>query len=144
MTVALAARAATAADIPILARLNQQLIADEGHRNPMTLAELEARMRSLLDGDYTATLFDHDGQIVAYALWRDEPDWIHLRQFFVSRDFRRRGIGSQAIALLVGEVWPAAKRVRVEVLIANGWALEFWRAAGFADYAITLELDRRS
>ena len=35
-------RFATAADAPVLAVMNQQLIRDEGHRNPMTLPELEA------------------------------------------------------------------------------------------------------
>jgi predicted acetyltransferase len=122
--------------------MNQQLIEDEGHRNPMNLSELEMRMRSLLAGDYTATLFEWDGQIAAYGLWRDEPDWVYLRQFFVVRDFRRRGIGAQAIRVLTDEVWPAAKRIRVNVLIGNRPALEFWRAVGFVDYLITLEMER--
>ncbi len=99
-------------------------------------------MRLLLDGDYLATLFEWDGQIVAYGLWRDEPDWVYLRQFFVVRDFRRRGIGAQAIRVLTDEVWPAAKRIRVNVLIGNRPALEFWRAVGFVDYLITLEMER--
>jgi predicted acetyltransferase len=122
--------------------MNQQLIEDEGHRNPMNLSELEMRLRSLLAGDYTATLFEWDGQIAAYGLWRDEPDWVYLRQFFVVRDFRRRGIGAQAIRVLTDEVWPAAKRIRVNVLIGNRPALEFWRAVGFVDYLITLEMER--
>ena len=58
MTLALAYRAATSADVPMLARMNQQLIEDEGHRNPMRLTELESRMRSMLEVDYTATLFE--------------------------------------------------------------------------------------
>ncbi len=142
MTIALRHRAATSADVPILARMNQQLIEDEGHRNPMHLTELETRMRSMLGADYTATLFECDGQVVAYALWRDEPDWVYLRQFFVARDSRRRGIGAQAVGVLSDEVWPAEKRVRVNVLIGNHPALEFWRSLGFADYLITLEMDR--
>jgi predicted acetyltransferase len=142
VTIALRHRAATSADVPILARMNQQLIEDEGHRNPMHLTELETRMRSMLGADYTATLFECDGQVVAYALWRDEPDWVYLRQFFVARDSRLRGIGAQAVGVLSDEVWPAEKRVRVNVLIGNHPALEFWRAVGFADYLITLEMDR--
>jgi GNAT superfamily N-acetyltransferase len=142
VTLALRHRVATSADVPILARLNQQLIEDEGHRNPMTLSELETRMRSMLDGDYTATLFERGEQAVAYALWRNEPDWVYLRHFFVARDCRRRGIGTHAIRLLTDEVWPADKRIRVNVLIGNRPALEFWRAVGFVDYLITLELER--
>jgi hypothetical protein len=89
VTIILGHRVATSADVPILARMNQQLIEDEGHRNPMDLGELETRMASMLGGDYTATLFEWDSQIVAYGLWRDEPDRVYLRQFFVTREFRR-------------------------------------------------------
>ena len=49
---------ATTADLPLLAKLNKQLIEDEGHRNPMTVAELETRMRNWLEsGIYEAWLF---------------------------------------------------------------------------------------
>jgi GNAT superfamily N-acetyltransferase len=142
VTLALGHRVATFGDIPTLARMNQQLIEDEGHRDRLSLHQLEARMRSLLDGDYTATLFEWDSQIVAYGLWRDEPDWVYLRQFFVARDCRRRGIGAHAARLLTDEVLPADKRIRVNVLIGNRPALEFWRAVGFVDYLITLEMER--
>jgi hypothetical protein len=73
----------------MLARMNQQLIEDDEHRNPMNLTELETRMASMLGGDYTATLFEWDRQIVGYRLWRDEPDWVYVRQFLVTREFRR-------------------------------------------------------
>ena len=142
MTIALGHRAATARDVPCLARMNQQLIEDEGHRNLMNLAELESRMRSMIEGDYTATLFEWHGQLVAYALWRQEPNWVYLRQFFVARDYRRRGIGLRAVRRLTCEIWPPGKRIRVDVLIGNQPALEFWRAAGFVDYLITLEMER--
>jgi GNAT superfamily N-acetyltransferase len=142
VTIALEHRVATSADVPILARMNQQLIEDEGHRNPMNLTELEMRMRSMLDSDYTAALFEWETQLVAYGLWRDEPEWLYLRQFFVARDFRRRGIGTRAIQMLTDEVWPADKRIRVDALIENRAALEFWRAVGFVDYLIMLEMER--
>jgi len=79
---------------------------------------------------------------VAYALWREERDWVYLRQFFVARDSRRRGIGSRAVGRLSGEIWPRGKRIRVNVLIGNQPALEFWRAVGFVDYLISLEMER--
>lgn len=142
MTIVLGHRVATLGDVPMLARMNKQLIEDEGHCNPMNLTELEERMRSMLGGDYTATLFEWDSQCVAYGLWRDEPEWVYLRQFFVARDVRRRGIGVQAIRVLADEVWPVDKRIRVNVLIGNRPALEFWRAVGFEDYLITLEMER--
>jgi predicted acetyltransferase len=96
----------------------------------------------MLEGNYTATLFEIGEHVVAYALWRDEPDWLYLRQFFVARGHRRRGIGTRAVRMLNDEVWPTEKRVRVNVLIGNQPGLEFWRAVEFADYLITLEMER--
>jgi GNAT superfamily N-acetyltransferase len=136
----LAQRRTTAADVALLAAMNQQLIADEGHRNAMTLAELEARMRGWLGGEDEATLFARNGRAVAYALWREEPDWVYLRQFFVDRAARRMGIGQEAMQMLADAVWPKGKRVRVEVLIGNEAGMAFWRSVGFRDYCLTLEL----
>ncbi|MCB0015402.1 MAG: hypothetical protein KDE34_25980, partial [Anaerolineales bacterium] len=74
-------RSPTPADIPLLAAMNQQLIRAEGHRNPMTLAQLEERMAGFLAGAYQAAIFVAEGP-VGYALWRPEPDHVYLRQFF--------------------------------------------------------------
>ncbi len=71
---------ATADDCPLLAELNHQLIQDEGHRNRMRVAELERRMRDWLAGDYRAVLFEERSEVVAYALFRELPDEIYLRQ----------------------------------------------------------------
>jgi hypothetical protein len=53
-------RLATAADVAALAKMNQRLIRDEGHRNRMTFSELEARMQQWLAGEYQAVVFDND------------------------------------------------------------------------------------
>jgi predicted acetyltransferase len=142
VTIALGHRVATAADAAMLGKLNRHLIEDEGHRNRMSVTQLETRMRAMLEDDYTSTMFELGRQVVAYALWREEPEWVYLRQFFVARTFRRRGVGRQAIRVLVDEVWPPNRRVRVNVLVGNEPALEFWRAVGFMDYLITLEMER--
>jgi hypothetical protein len=44
--------------------------------------------------------------------------------------------------VLTDEVWPADRPISVDVLIGNRSALEFWRAVGFVDYLITLEMER--
>ena len=89
----LAYRHAEAADIPLLTQLNLQLIHDEGHRNPMDEARLQDRMRGWLNsGEYRAVLFETDGTVAAYALYKPGDDYTYLRQFFVCREFRRRGI----------------------------------------------------
>ncbi|MGH7994276.1 MAG: GNAT family N-acetyltransferase, partial [Limisphaerales bacterium] len=62
-------RRATLNDGAQLAELNHQLIHDEGHRNPMTVPELEQRMKSWLTSEYVAVIFEDAGAIVAYALY---------------------------------------------------------------------------
>jgi predicted GNAT family acetyltransferase len=134
-------RFATGQDARLLAELNHQLIADEGHDNPMTVAELEQRVRGWLATEYQAVLFHEEGKVIAYGLFReDESGRTHLRQFFVGRPFRRRGVGREAFRLLCTEVVPTDRRIVVEVLTANTVARSFWKANGFRDYATTLEL----
>src|SRR6266542_2719760 len=86
-------RHATPDDASLLAKLNHQLIQDEGHRNRMTLPELEERMRTWLKTEYQAVLFEQGAETVAYAVYRPESGSTYLRQFFVKRERRRQVIG---------------------------------------------------
>ena len=133
-------RFATLDDCAQLAELNHQLIRDEGHRNRMTVPELEERMRGWLTGEYRAAFFEDDGEVVAYALFREKPEEIHLRHLFVVRGRRSQGIGNQAMEILRSEIWPNHKRLTVEVLVANKRAVAFWREVGYTDYSLTLEI----
>ena len=125
-------------DLLLLADLNRQLIEDEGHSNPMSVAELENRLRAWLVRTYTAVLFMNDGSVVGYALYRTDNMGIFLRQFFICRDARRKGFGREAMDLLFRRVWPAGALVTLEALSANQAAIDFWRALGFEDYAVTM------
>jgi predicted acetyltransferase len=134
-------RPAVLEDCSLLAGLNHQLIRDEAHRNPMGPAELEARMRVWLDsGEYQARLFEDRGEVVAYALFRETADDIHLRQFFVVRHRRREGLGRAAMREVIDCHWPSSKRLTVSVLVQNATGVAFWRALGYADYGLTLEI----
>ena len=97
-------------------------------------------MRGFLAGEYRATIFEDGGEVVAYALFREQPEEVYLRQLFVVRSGRRQGIGRRAVELLRSRVWPKTKRLTVEVLVANKPAAAFWRAVGYADYSLTLEV----
>ena len=131
---------ATDTDLPLLAEWNHQLIKDEGHRNSMSVSELKARMGTFLTEKYKALLFLEQGEAVAYALYCESESEIYLRQFFVRRDRRRRGIGRRAIAVLLNSIWPKSKRLTVEVLCNNSSGIAFWRSVGYADYALTMEI----
>lgn len=130
---------ASDSDFGLLAEWNHQLIRDEGHRNPMTLAQLAERMKTWLRGEYRGVVFFHD-EPVGYAMYREEADLVYLRQFFIRRDQRRVGIGREAFMLLRDEVWPKGVRFTVDVLCQNRNGLAFWRSVGFRDYCVTLEI----
>jgi predicted acetyltransferase len=131
---------ATQADCALLAEFNHQLIRDEGHRNPMTVAELEERLRGWLTSEYAAGLFTIGGETVAYVLYRETPHEIYLRHLFVVRHRRRQGIGRGAMEILGSKIWPAHKRRTVEVLTQNAAAVAFWRSVGYQDYSLKLEM----
>ena len=132
-------RDATPADAAVLADLNRQLVRDEGHRNRMTLPELEERMAGWLAGEYRAVLFLDGGRVLGYTLFRFEPEFVYLRQFFVRPEDRRRGVGRAAMTWLREHAWRGVPRVRLEVLVGNQIGAAFWRAVGFRDYCVTLE-----
>ena len=98
-------RAATSSDLPLLAEMNFQLIRDEGHRNRMSQAELEERMARWLAGDYEAVIFEQNDEPVGYTLFKEEPDWLYVRQFFIHREHRRKGLGRAAMEWLRENAW---------------------------------------
>ena len=130
------------ADLTLLAKLNQQLIQDEGHRNPMSTAELKKRLRDWLADSYEAVIFSREDETVGYALFRSAPDYVYLRHFFVVPAYRRRGLGRHAFDWLRQNRWHRHPRIRVEVLSDNARGVAFWHSAGFEEYAVTLELTR--
>jgi len=133
-------RTATLNDCLRLAELNNQLIRDEGHRNRMTIPELEQRLRGWLSENYSAIIYEDGGEVVAYALFGEQAEEIYLRQLFVVPHRRSQGIGRQAVEILRSQIWPKTKRLTVDVLVANKRAISFWRSVGYADYALSLEI----
>jgi predicted acetyltransferase len=127
-------------DCALLAKLNHQLIREEGHRNKMTLPKLEQRMKDWLTSGYAAVLFGNCEKVVAYALYREQPQEIYLRQLFIVRNQRRKGIGKEVVKILRSKIWPANKRLTVEVLVENETAVAFWRSVDFKDYSLKLEI----
>jgi len=134
-------RHATLPDIPLLATLNQQLQVDEEHRLRMEINELESRMAGWLGNDgYQAAIFDRNGETLGYALYRREPEFVYLKQFFICRKFRRQGIGRRALEWLLANSWHDESSVCLDVLVTNARGIAFWRAVGFRDYCLTMEL----
>jgi GNAT superfamily N-acetyltransferase len=138
-------RKASLDDVPLLAQMNKQLIEDESSRNPMTLEELEARMTRWLEKDYEAVFMVRNEDIVGYVLYRKADDEyfpyhsnIHVRQYFITRSWRRRGIGQVAFEQIVKDFFPQGSAITLDVLERNPEAKQFWLKLGFEVYHTTL------
>ena len=135
-------------DSATLAEMNKRLIEDEGHRNPMAINELSVRMESWLRSDWEAVFILDENVTIGYALYqrRTDPFYptdqvVYLRQFFISRSHRQRGLGTVSFNAIKNEYWSKAKRIEVEVLVRNKAGINFWHSLGFIDYALGLKLD---
>jgi GNAT superfamily N-acetyltransferase len=128
------------ADSALLGRLNYQLIHDLNLPHHLSALQLGKRMRTWLAADHQAILFELNGEVVAYAVYRESAQEIYLRQFLVVRRHRRRGLARRAVGLLRSQIWSQTKKLTVEVLVANVRALEFWRKVGYSDHSLKLEI----
>lgn len=138
-------REATPHDAPELALMNRMLIEDEGAPNPMSLDGLTARMTDwLVSGTYQAVVITRDEAVVGYVLYHSETDAadvtgvnIYVRQFFVKRAYRRRGIGRRAFEQVVATHFPPNATIILEVLAGNLQGQVFWERLGFEPYFTT-------
>jgi ribosomal protein S18 acetylase RimI-like enzyme len=144
-------RPATLEDVPLLAEMNQQLIIDEGSRNSMNGDELQGRMRRWLEGDYRAVLIFKEADMVGYLLYRVSVDEyfpyqasIYVRQFFIKRTYRRRGIGQVAFESLAKSYFPPDSAITLDVLETNSEAKQFWLKLGFDVYCTTLRRESKA
>lgn len=108
----------------------------------MDIAQLAQRMSEWLSGQYRAVVFESAQIPVGYALFRPESDHVYLRQFFVTPDSRRQGIGRDAIQWMWQNAWTDAPRLRIDVLVGNTIGRKFWESVGFQDYCITMESEK--
>jgi 8-oxo-dGTP pyrophosphatase MutT (NUDIX family) len=141
-TTKLSYRVAGDEDVALLAEMNASLIQAEGSDNPMTLEELRYRMHAfLLEDGYQAVIFDYEGAVVGYALYRPEPKHTYVRQFYITEKMRGRGIGTAAFAMMRESEWWQAAEIQLDVLEGNRKVLDFWRDLGFEPRATRLRLD---
>ena len=125
-------------DAEELAELNRQLIEDEQHPNPMTRAELAERMITWMQEGYTCYVARSGGVTAGYCLFRDNGKHYYLRQLFVARGQRRRGIATALMDWMYANVW-SGKPVRLDVFTHNEEAVAFYRGYGFRVAVLRME-----
>jgi ribosomal protein S18 acetylase RimI-like enzyme len=132
---------AESGEAELLAELNLQLDQDEPHPYPLPLPALVERMRRWIDsGEYEVLLLRRGGRVTGYVVWRLEDRGAYLRHFFICRDQRRQGWGRAAMRLLRRDVIPKDRPIQIEAAIENKAGIAFWRAIGFQDFGLSMEL----
>ena len=132
---------ATSTEASLLAELNRQLDEDEPHPYPLPLAALTDRMtRWIESGEYEVLLFRRGARVAGYVAWRVEDRGAYLRHFFICRDQRRQGWGRAAMQQLCREIFPKERPIQIEATIGNEAGIAFWRAIGFQDFGLSMEL----
>ncbi len=117
-------------DVEILAELNKRLIKDEHHPNSMSIIQLIQRMKTWLEEEYVCYLAKENGSIIAYCMYKDEGKYYYMRQLFVDREHRRKGIATRFLNWLYENIW-TDKKVRLDVLAHNEDAVAFYKKYGF-------------
>ena len=131
---------ATEADIAMLAEFNLQLMEDEQHLYMLPIEDLRTRMARWVAGEYHVLVFRNGRRICGYAAWLPEERGTYLRHFFICRDQRRRGLGRIIIDRLRRDHFPKDQPLQLEATVWNTDAIAFWRAIGFKDFGLTLEM----
>ena len=129
---------ATTKDISILAILNKRLIEDEKHPNQMDVKQLEQRLKNWLESEYTAYIIKGGDEILGYCLYRDDGDFYYLRQLYIDRHCRRKGLATKLLDWMYTNIW-TNKKTRLDVLAGNTRAIKFYESYGFKTGCLRME-----
>jgi GNAT superfamily N-acetyltransferase len=124
-------RAAVPADLDrISAIFREASLSNDGDRaNLLAHPEfLEFEPAAVVEG---RTMVADDGEVVGFATLTGSGDCLELEDLFVDPRRRREGIATALMAAVVERV-RMARASELEV-VANGHALDFYRAVGFVD-----------
>jgi ribosomal-protein-alanine N-acetyltransferase len=89
-------------------------------------------IRCLRQRNCIGMVAEHDDQMVGFMIYYLNKNRIQVLNFAVAPEFRRRGVGTQMVAKLIGKL-SAQRRTRIalEVRETNLAAQLFFRTAGF-------------
>ncbi len=89
-------------------------------------------IRCLRQRNCIGMVAEQDEMVVGFMIYELHKSRLHVLNFAVSRDGRRRGVGNRMIAKLIGKLSPQRRtRIVLEVRETNLAAQLFFRTAGF-------------
>ncbi len=123
------------AELGLLADMTRQLFEDEPSDRILTVQQFEDRLRTYIDTGCRAFLFSDEGT-VGYALVNMRRTPYYLIDFFICRNKRRAGRGTEAFNLLMGEL--NTENIDLDVFCWNSGGRRFWESLGFKEHAIIM------
>ncbi|MCQ6562990.1 GNAT family N-acetyltransferase [Paenibacillus mendelii] len=133
--------------IRVLTEMNQELIRDEQSENRMDYGELYNRMSDFISSDWKAMLLVCKEEIIGYGLYQERKnaydsakEEIYLRQYFIRKPFRGRGLGREGVIKLRADVFPKSAALILDVLESNDAGRRFWESLGFKPYYTNMKL----
>jgi len=89
-------------------------------------------IRCLRQRNCIGMVAEHNERVVGFMIYELHRNRLHILNFAVHPDFRRRGIGQQMVRKLVGKLAPQRRnRIVLEVRETNLDAQLFFRSLGF-------------
>jgi len=89
-------------------------------------------IRCLRQRNCIGMVAEHNERVVGFMIYELLKSRIRVLNFAVRRDYRRRGVGSQMVAKLIGKLSPQRRsRIQLEIRETNLPAQLFFRTNGF-------------
>ncbi|MFM2479865.1 GNAT family N-acetyltransferase [Celerinatantimonas sp. YJH-8] len=123
-----------------LARLNHQLLEDEGNTKSLSTEYLYQRMKNWLENKQFFGFggLNDDGQLVAYLLACYESESIvYVRQLITERNYRRQGYASTLLKHLE-KYLGADQQIKLDVLMHNKNAIYFYASQGYKPFYMAM------
>jgi ribosomal-protein-alanine N-acetyltransferase len=97
-------------------------------------------IRCLRQRNCIGMVAEHDERVVGFMIYELHKNRLHILNFAVHSDFRRRGVASGMIRKLVGKLSPQRRnRILLEIRETNLAAQLFFREAGFRAISVLRE-----
>jgi ribosomal protein S18 acetylase RimI-like enzyme len=125
-------REALHSEMPLILKMNYDLMEDEACDRQHHWDQLEIRMGEFFDQDrYGILLFKEGSDILGYAIVHVTDEPAYLRHFYISRDYRRRGWGTKCFHAVLD--FYQIPEIDLDVYYWNERGQKFWESLGFTD-----------
>jgi len=123
-------RIAEMADVPELVRMNILLREDERMDNVLSADEIRIRMEMFLaSADFRVYVFSDAETVPGYCVLELNRKPLYVRQLFVKRECRGKGIGSACLKEIMS--LQGADEIDIDVMEWNENAIAFYERFGF-------------